>query len=91
MDWQAAFNVALFVAGGGVALYVASVKEEGKRMRNDYNNLASAVTTLREAIPMRYATIDDLNRSVDQVNARVGDVFSVVTRIENKLDHKADK
>lgn len=91
MDWQIAFNVALIVAGGGVSLYIHSVKEEHKRMRHDHNSLAQSVTTLREAIPQRYATIDDLNRSVDQVSMRVGDMVTTLNRIEGKIDRKADK
>lgn len=91
MDWQSAFNIALLFASACVGFYVNTVKEEHKRMRHDHNNLAATVTVLREAIPQRYATIDDLNRSVDQVNARVGDMVSTLDRIENKLDRKADK
>lgn len=91
MEWQDAFNIALLISGAGVGLYVNSVKEENKRMRHDHNTLAQTVTNLREAIPQRYATIDDLNRSVDQVNSRVGDMVLTLNRIESKIDRKADK
>lgn len=55
-------------------------------MKHDHKNLQQTVSNLREAIPAKYATIDDMNRSVDQIGARISDVFMTLNRMEDKID-----
>lgn len=97
MEWKSLFDIALTAAGVGVMLYISSVREQLRQvreentrehttMRHDIKNNAQVLSNLREMIPSKYATIDDLNRSVDQGNQRITDVFNVLSRMESKMD-----
>lgn len=98
MDWQTAFNVMFAVAGSAVLLYVGSLHRameankhthtrENDLLRHDLKNVQQTLSGLRETIPMTYATIDDLNRGIDQVGARVSDIFTVLSRIDEKIEN----
>lgn len=97
MDWKDAFFIVLPVASAGLGLWIASLKEQQRTMREDHNrevgimkhdikNLQQTMSNFREMVPMTYATINDLNRSVDQVNARISDSFTVLNQINDKID-----
>lgn len=60
-------------------------------MKLDHRNLSQTVMNLREDIPRRYATIDDLNMSVAHSERTSERIFNALVRIENKLDQKVDK
>lgn len=91
MEAQTLFNIVLLAACGGISLYISSVRDKMKTMEHDHKSLGQTVSNMREYIPQKYATIDDLNRSVDQSNSRMNDIFSALNRIEDKIDRKADK
>lgn len=86
MDWQTAFNIAFGVAGGGVLLYVQTTRDELKTLRHDLKNSQQVVSTLREFIPMTYASIPDLDKAIGAVSIRITDVFTVMSRLEGKID-----
>jgi hypothetical protein len=48
------------------------------------------LSNLRETIPATYATIEDLNRGIDQVGQRVSDIFTVLSRIDEKIEKLRD-
>lgn len=104
MDYQVAFNIAFLIAGSAIGLWVKSVsdknvdrKTDNDRTAHDLRNLTQTVTNMREQIPQRYATIDDLNTTTerferttreagerqDKTNERI---FSALERIETKID-----
>lgn len=85
-DWQSAFNIALLVAGAGVALYVRMVNERMNELRNDVKNINAAITLIHTG----YATIPDLDKAVAAINVRITDVFVVLQRMEDKLDRIRD-
>lgn len=102
VDYQLAFNIAFSLAGGGVGFYVLTIRDELRSMKHDYKNLSQSITVLREAIPQRYATTDDLreqaahndaalNRAMARYDLQAERLFQALGRIEAKIDTKADK
>lgn len=84
MDWQTAFSTVCSVAIAAVSLWVKSVRDELTSMKKSQESLTTNLSSLREMIPQRYATVDDVRKSVDRV-------MDTLNRIEAKLDNKADK
>lgn len=98
MDWQSAFNVAFSIGAAISAIWAASearhkaeTRKELDIMKHDHKTLQQTVSNLRELIPTKYATIDDLNRSVDQMALRMSDVSTILNRMEDKIDRIKDK
>ena len=84
MDWQTGFTVACAIASGALSLWTNSLRSDLSQMKHDHKALQQLVSNLREAIPQRYATIDDLRDSIKLMT-------DTLHRIESKLDSKADK
>lgn len=102
MDWQTGFNIMVGIAGAGVTLYVRSVQDKLREQREDHlreiskvqhdiRNNQQSIASMREYIPQTYVTIPDLDKAVAQVNHRITDIFSVLTRMEDKLDRFREK
>jgi methyl-accepting chemotaxis protein len=101
MDWKDAFFIVLPIAVAGLTLWNNALKDQIRNMRDDFNrevanvkhdvkNVQQSMANFREMVPMTYATINDLNRSVDQINDRIGDAFGVLNQINEKIDRLKD-
>lgn len=84
MDLQTGFTVACAIASGALSLWIRTLQADIAQMKHDHKALQQVISNLREAIPQRYATIDDLRESVKAMT-------DTLHRIESKLDNKADK
>jgi septal ring factor EnvC (AmiA/AmiB activator) len=109
VDYRDALDIALAVACSAVGLWVKSISEKNTdrkndhdRLSHDFNTLHQTVTNMRESIPQRYATLEDLNDTtarVERANRELAErqdktnerIFSTLTRIETKLDQKGAK
>lgn len=91
MDWQTGFTLACAIASGSLGLVAKALRDEINQMKHDFKNLQNIVTNMRENIPQRYATIDDLNTSIAVAERTAERVFNLLERIETKLDTKMDK
>jgi hypothetical protein len=104
---QLLFNIVVMVAFGAVGLYTKSLKDKNddrkadhERLAHEMRTLSQTVTLMRESIPQKYATIEDLNataerieranREADERQDRTNErMFKTLERIEGKLDRRA--
>jgi predicted nucleic acid-binding Zn-ribbon protein len=63
---------------------------DNDKLAHDLKNVGHVLSNLRETIPATYATIEDLNRGIDQVGQRVSDIFTVLSRIDEKIEKLRD-
>lgn len=91
MDWQTGFGIVCSLATAAMSLWVKALRDDLAQMKHDHKNLQTIVSNLREAIPQRYATIEDLRDSITSNEKATERVLDTLVRIENKLDGKMDK
>lgn len=84
MDYQVLFNIALGIAAMVIGWYMKGISDSIKDLRLKDDSLVDAVSRLAVSIPENYVHKHDLKDFTEAI-------FKKLDRIEDKLDHKADK
>lgn len=84
VDYPAAFQVAVVIIGSLGGWFARAMFARLTTMDNDLKLMSSAFAELRVQIATNYVSKIDHKDTLDNI-------FNAIRRIEEKLDHKADK
>jgi len=84
VDIGTVIQLAAIVASGLIGWFTKMLFDRMKQIEEDNHKQSVALADLRALIPERYVSKDDQKTTLDNI-------FSMLRRIEDKLDGKADK
>ena len=84
MDFQVGFNVAVMLAGGLMGWVLKSITDRMDNLTAADKELTTKVQAIEVLVAGQYIKRDELEKHIDNI-------FTVLRRIEEKLDGKADK